>query len=150
MSITVVNDYYFKPDGDVAAGKAAATELVQYFTSEVPGVQLSLWLESRENPLHHFHITVFDGDSDLERLRKSETIKRFIDKLHPHIDHSTFVWPVCKVWLLDGAGTQKVSSREGRGRAHPRSMSRRPHRSSARATLVLEEPIHDEPSRCLP
>jgi hypothetical protein len=31
MSITVVNDYDFKPDGNVAEGKAAAAELVEYF-----------------------------------------------------------------------------------------------------------------------
>jgi len=108
MSITVVNDYFFKPDGDVAEGKAAAAELVEYFRGEVPQVQLSLWLESQENPLHHYHITVFDDAEALDRVRQSAAIKRFVDRLYPHIDHSTFVSPRCDVWLLDGAGVKNV------------------------------------------
>jgi len=45
MSMTVVNDYDFKPDCDLAEGKAAAAELVEYFKENYPEVQLSLWLE---------------------------------------------------------------------------------------------------------
>lgn len=108
MPITVVNDYFFKPDGDVAEGKAAAAELVEYFRAEVPSVQLSLWLESRENPLHHYHITVLDDDQALERVRGSRGIQRFVDRLYPHIDHGTFISPRCDVWLLDGAGVCPV------------------------------------------
>ena len=80
MTVTVVHAYAFTPDGDVADGKAAAAELVQYFKRDVPGVQLSLWLEDRDNPLHHYHITVFDSDDPLERVRKSAAIKRFVDR----------------------------------------------------------------------
>jgi hypothetical protein len=71
MSVTIVNDYFFKPDGNIAEGKAAAAELVKYFKSEVPNVQLSLWLESRENPLHHYHITVFAEFDTVERVKES-------------------------------------------------------------------------------
>ena len=59
MSMTIVNDYFFKPDGNVKEGKAAAAELVEYFRAEVPEVELSLWLEANDNPLHHYHITVW-------------------------------------------------------------------------------------------
>ena len=59
MSVTIVTDYFFKPDGDLKVGKSAPAERVEYFEKEVPEVELSLWLESEENPLHHFHITVF-------------------------------------------------------------------------------------------
>jgi hypothetical protein len=107
MSVTIVNDYFFKPDGNIAEGKAAAAELVKYFKSEVPDVQLSLWLESRENPLHHYHITVFAEFDTVERVKESKAIKRFVDRLYPHIDHSTFISPACDVWLADGSGVKK-------------------------------------------
>jgi len=111
MSITVVNDYDFKPDGDVGEGKAAAAELVEYFKAEVPEVQLSLWLEDQDNPLHHYHITVFDSAEALERVRTSEAIERFVDRLFPHIAHSTYISPVADVWLADGAGVKPVARR---------------------------------------
>jgi hypothetical protein len=109
MSITVVNDYDFKPDGDVAEGKAAAAELVKYFKADVPEVQLSLWLEDRDNSLHHYHITVFDSFEALERVRKSDAIKRFVDRLFPHIAHSTYISPTTNVWLADGSGVKPVA-----------------------------------------
>jgi len=111
MSFTVVNDYFFRPDGDVGEGKAAAAELVQYFNAEVPSVQLSLWLESRENPLHHYHITVFDNAEALQELRDSEAITTFTGRLYPHIDHSTFISPGCDVWLASGPGVKSVGQR---------------------------------------
>ena len=109
MSITVVNDYDFKPDGDVRKGKAAAQELVEYFKNEVPEVQLSLWLEDRDNPFHHYHITVFESLEALERIKKSEAIKRFVDRLFPHIAHSTYIAPITNVWLADGSGVKAVA-----------------------------------------
>jgi hypothetical protein len=109
MSITVVNDYDFKPDGDVAEGKAAAAELVQYFKADVPEVQLSLWLEDRDNPLHHYHVTVFDSLEAFERVRKSDVIRRFVDRLFPHIAHSTYISPLTDVWLADGSGVKPVA-----------------------------------------
>lgn len=108
MSITVVNDYDFKPDGDVSEGKAAAKELVEYFKSEVPEVQLSLWLEDRDNPLHHYHITVFETLDVLERVKKSDAIKRFVERLFPQIAHSTYIAPTTDVWLADGSGVRTV------------------------------------------
>lgn len=108
MACTIVNDYFFKPGGDIAEGKAAAKELLEYFESEVPEVQLSLWLESEENPAHHFHITVFDSEQVIQKVRKSKAIKKFVDRLYPHIDHSTFVSPLCSVWLAGGAGVEKT------------------------------------------
>lgn len=108
MSITIVNDYFFKPDGDVEEGKAAAADLVAYFKKEVPEVELSLWLESEENPLHHYHITVFSDPGVIPGVRDSKAIKTFTDRLYPHIDHSTFVSPACTVWLADGAGVTPV------------------------------------------
>lgn len=109
MSVTIVNDYFFKPDGNVEEGKRAAAELVEYFKREVPEVQLSLWLESQENPFHHYHITVFDNADIIPRIKESEGIKRFIERLFPHIDHSTYISPQCRVWLADGKGVAKVS-----------------------------------------
>jgi hypothetical protein len=108
MSVTVVNDHYFKRDGDIAEGKAAAAELVEYFKAHFPEVQLSLWLEGSENPLHHYHITVFDSAEVIQKLRESEGIKRFIGRLYPHIDHSSFISPLCDVWLADGKGIAPV------------------------------------------
>jgi hypothetical protein len=109
MSITVVNDYDFKPDGDVAEGKAAAAELVEYFKAHFPEVQLSLWLADQDNPLHHYHITVFDSLEAFERVRESEAIKRFVDRLFPHIAHSTYISPITDVWLADGTGVEPVA-----------------------------------------
>jgi hypothetical protein len=107
MTFAVVNDYFFKPDGDVAEGKAAAAELVEYFKAEVPEVRLSLWLESQDNPLHHYHITVFDSPETLQRVRDSTAIERFTGRLYPHIDHSTFISPGCGVWLSHAEGVQE-------------------------------------------
>lgn len=104
MRVTIVNDYFFKPGGDVDEGKAAAEELVQYFHAHYPEVELSLWLESRENPLHHYHITVFADDRRIPELRESEGIRTFTARLYRHIDHSTFVSPLCEVWLAGGSG----------------------------------------------
>ena len=109
MSMTIVNDYFFKPDGDVEEGKAAAAELVEHFKGEVPEVELSLWLEAQENPLHHYHVTVFSDPNVIPKVRDSAAIKRFTDRLYPHIDHSTFISPVCDVWLADGKGIKPVS-----------------------------------------
>jgi len=108
MSITVVNDYDFKPDGDVAEGKSAAAELVDYFKKDVPEVQLSLWLEDRDNALHHYHITVFDSLESLEKVRESDAIKIFVDRLFPHIAKSTYISPVTNVWLADGSGVKTI------------------------------------------
>lgn len=108
MSVTVVNDYDFKPDGDVEEGKAAAAELVAYFNEKFPEVQLSLWLEDRDNPRHHYHITVFDSIEVLDKVKESDGIKRFVDRLFPHIAHSTYISPVCDVWLADGKGVDTV------------------------------------------
>lgn len=112
MTATIVNDYFFKPDGDVAEGKAAAAELVAAFIREFPEVQLSLWLESKENPLHHYHITVFDNDEAIERVKKSKAIETFVGRLFPHIDHSTYIAPVCHTWLSDGHGIKPGIPRE--------------------------------------
>ena len=109
MATTVVNDYFFKPGGDVAEGKAAAAELLEYFKSDEPEVQLSLWLESTENSLHHYHITVFDTPEAIERIKQSKGIERFIERLFPHIDHSTYVSPACDVWLCGGHGIESVA-----------------------------------------
>ncbi len=109
MSLTIVNDYFFKPDGDIEEGKAAAAELVEYFRAGVPEVELSLWLEAQDNPLHHYHITVFSDADVIQKVRDSEAIKRFTERLYPHIDHSTFISPACNVWLADGQGVEPVS-----------------------------------------
>jgi len=111
MSLTIVNDYYFKPDGDVDEGKAAAAELVEYFNSEIPEIQLSLWLESKDNPLHHYHVTVFDNADVIEKVRDSKAIGRFTDRLYPHIDHSSFISPICNVWLAAGNGVKPFQYR---------------------------------------
>lgn len=111
MSITVVNDYDFKPAGDVAEGKAAAAELVDYFKAHFPEVQLSLWLEDSDNPLHHYHITVIDSPEALQRIVESQGIKRFVDRLFPQIAHSTYISPRCHVWLADGTGVKPTPYR---------------------------------------
>ena len=77
----------------------------------MPGCELSLWLESRENPLHHYHITVFDSDATAEEAIESDAIERFVGELFPEIDHSTYISPRCDVWLADGSGVKTV----GRG-----------------------------------
>ena len=109
MSVTIVNDYFFKPDGDIEEGKAAAAELVEYFRADVPEVELSLWLEAQQNPLHHYHITVFSDADVIPKVRDSEAIRRFTQRLYPHIDDSTFISPACDVWLADGQGVEPVS-----------------------------------------
>ena len=109
MSITVVNDYDFKPDGDLDEGKAAAAELVAYFEAEVPEVQLSLWLQDQDNPLHHYHITVFDSMAALDKVRESAAIERFVGRLFPQIAHSTYIAPVTDVWLAAGHGVAAVA-----------------------------------------
>lgn len=107
MSITVVHDYYFKPDGDVAEGKAAAADFVDYLKTN-PAVQLTLWLEDRENPLHHFHINVVDSIGDFEAILGADEVKRFTDRLYPHTARRTHVAPLCDVWLAQGRGFKEI------------------------------------------
>lgn len=42
MSVTVVNEWWFKGDANIDEGKAAALELVEYMRENEPSVQLSL------------------------------------------------------------------------------------------------------------
>lgn len=107
MSVTVVHDYYFKPDGDVAKAKAAAAEFVEFLASQ-PANQMSLWLEDRENPLHHFHINVFDSLDAFERILEADAVKRFSDRLYPHTARRTHTAPLCDVWLARGKGIEAV------------------------------------------
>jgi quinol monooxygenase YgiN len=109
MSVTVVNDYRLKADGDKEEAMAAAAELVDDFLSHHPGVQLSLWLEDKNDPLHHYHITVFDDEATFEKVKESKGIKHFIERYYPHMDQSTHVAPLCDVWLCDGHGISNVS-----------------------------------------
>jgi quinol monooxygenase YgiN len=100
MSVTVVNEWWFKKDANIEEGKAAALELVDYMKAEEPSVQLSLWIQDRKEPLHHFHITVFDDHGSFLKLRESEGIKRFVDKFWPLIIRDkTYKSPDCDVWL---------------------------------------------------
>jgi len=108
MSITVVHDYYFKPDGDVSEGKAAAAEFVE-FLKDAPGNQMTIWLEDQENPLHHFHINVFDSVEAFDKVKQSAEVKRFSDRLYPHTARRTHIAPLCDVWLAQGTGIRSVS-----------------------------------------
>lgn len=110
MSVTVVHDYYFKPGGDVGEGKAAAAEFVE-FLKDFPGNQMTLWLEDRENPLHHFHINVFDSNEAFEKVLETSEVKRFSDRLYPHTARRTHTAPLCNVWLAQGPGIKTVSHR---------------------------------------
>jgi len=110
MSVTVVHDYYFKPDGDIAEGKAAAAEFVE-FLKTLPANQMTLWLEDRENPLHHFHINVFDTLEEFEAVLETEEVKRFSNRLYPHTARRTHTAPLCDVWLAQGKGIQPVTVR---------------------------------------
>ena len=110
MSVTVVHNYYFKPDGNVAEGKAAAAEFVE-FLKKFPGNQMTLWLEDRENPLHHFHINVFDSMEAFEKVLTTAEVKRFSDRLYRHTARRTHTAPVCDVWLAQGKGISLVSQK---------------------------------------
>lgn len=108
MSVTVVHDYYFRPDGDIAEGKAAAAEFVEYLKSR-PDIQMTLWLEDRENPSHHFHINVFDSIEAFEKVIETPEVKHFSDRLYPHTARRTHIAPLCDVWLAQGKGIKPVS-----------------------------------------
>ncbi len=69
---------------------------------------MSLWLEDREDPLRHFHITIFDDDEAIEKAVASDGIARFVERLYPHIDRSTHEAPTCDVWLTAGHGVGSV------------------------------------------
>jgi len=108
MSVTIVNDYRLKAGADKDEAMAAAAELVRDFNDNHPGVQLTLWLEDQYEPLHHFHITVFDDQNAVDKIRSSEGIDRFVKRFYPHMDQATHLAPTCDVWLLDGHGVKKV------------------------------------------
>lgn len=71
-------------------------------------MRLTLWLEDRENPLHHFHINVFDSVEDLESVVGSPEVQRFTDRLYPQTARRTHVAPLCDVWLSQGRGVANV------------------------------------------
>jgi len=100
MSVTVVNEWWFKEGADLDKGKAAASKLVDYFNKNWDSVQLSLWIEDRDDPLHHFHITVFDDIDAVMKIRESEGIQQFIEKFWPLIVRDeTYKSPACNTWL---------------------------------------------------
>jgi quinol monooxygenase YgiN len=110
MSVTIVNEWFFKEDGDIDEGLAAAADYVAYMKTNNPGLELSLWLQDHNNPLHFFHVSVFASQEVAERERKSEGTKRFTDRLYPeiHLDE-TFTQPECDVVLSSGAQLESVS-----------------------------------------
>lgn len=109
MSVTIVNEWWFKKDGNIVEAKEAAADLVEYFNNECDSVQLSLWIEDKAEPLHHFHITVFDDDNSVMKIRESDGIKRFIDKFWPHIIRDeTYKSPACDAWLCSVNNIQEV------------------------------------------
>lgn len=109
MSVTVVNEWWFKKDADIDEGRKAASELVDYFNANWDSVQLSLWIEDRDDPFHHFHITVFDDFEAVMKIRESKGIKSFIDKFWPLIIRDeTYKSPACDVWLSSVNNVQKV------------------------------------------
>ena len=100
MSVTVVNEWWFKEDANIEEAKETAVELVKYFNQHEPSVQLSLWIQDRADPFHYFHITVLDNQESLTRLRESDGIRRFIEKFWPHIIiDETYKSTSCDVWL---------------------------------------------------
>lgn len=109
MSVTVVNDWHFKEDGDIEKGMKAADELVKYFQASIPEVKLSLWLRDRQNPRHFYHITVFETVESVQATRESEGIRRFVELLFPEIIHDeTYVSPLCDIWLSSGGQLESV------------------------------------------
>jgi len=109
MSVTVVNEWWFKQDADIEKGKKVASELVDDFNNNWSSVQLSLWIEDRSDPLHHFHITVFDDIEAVMQIRESEGIQRFIEKFWPLIVRDeTYKSPACDVWLCDTNNIKKI------------------------------------------
>jgi len=110
MSITIVNEWYFKEDGDVDEGLAAAAEYVASMRANNPQLELSLWLQDHDNPLHFFHVSVFASQEAAERERQSEATRRFTNRLYPeiHLDE-TFTHPECAVVLSSGAQLEPVT-----------------------------------------
>ena len=49
-----------------------------------------------------------DSLEALEKAKQSEGIARFVERLFPHIAHSTYIAPVCDVWLADGRGVESA------------------------------------------
>lgn len=109
MSVVVVNQWWFKEDRNLEKGMKAAGELLTYFRSQIPEVQLSLWLRDHQDPRHFFHITVFSTLEVMQKARESEGIRRFMDQLFPEIiQDESFTAPVCDVWLSSGARLEPV------------------------------------------
>jgi len=67
--------------------------------------------EDRDDPLHHFHVTVFDTEEDLQRARAADAMNEFIERYYPHMDTSTHVAPTCEVMLAGGTGVKSVAWR---------------------------------------
>jgi len=110
MSITIVNEWYFKEDGDIDEGLDAAAEYVTYMKANNPELELSLWLQDRSDPLHFFHVSVFASHEAAERERQSEGTRWFTERLYPeiHVDE-TFTQPECDVVLSSGAQLKPVT-----------------------------------------
>jgi quinol monooxygenase YgiN len=109
MSITVVNDWRFKPDGDIEKGMRAAEEYVDYLMNEADGVQLSLWLRHPEDPQRFFHITVFDDEAAVKAQYESDGTKRFTEVLYPEIIYDeSFTSPWCDVVLSSGGTLPRI------------------------------------------
>lgn len=106
--VTVVNEWRFAPEGEVDQGLQAAADYVDYFAREKPEVLLSLWLRDTDDPLHHFHVSIFDSAAKaVEGIRWKGT-EEFAAKLYPQIDEESVDQPHCDVLLLSGGQLPRV------------------------------------------
>lgn len=103
MSVTVVNDWRFKPRAKIEKGLAAAAEYADYLTRNNPQVRLSLWLAVREESRRFMQITIFDSHEAYLRERESPRAQALMAELNPEIaDSQTTIGTECDVILSTG------------------------------------------------
>ncbi len=108
MSVTVVNDWRFTEDADLAEAFDAIRAYMAYLDQNDTGMEQSLWLRVRDDTLRYFHIATYRTPEELETQMQSDGTERFVERLYPHIDPDSVVRPVGDVVANVGTGPGDV------------------------------------------
>lgn len=108
MSVTVVNDWRFLEEADLAQAMVVIRAYMEYLSEHEPELEQSLWLKDHESPRRYFHIATYKTLAALHRQESSAGTKEFVKNLYPLIDRGSIVQPVGEVVANTGSGPGSV------------------------------------------
>ncbi len=102
ISVTAVNEWCFRPDGDIEVGMRAANEYVGALKKKESGILFSLWMQDRNDPFHFFRIIGFSTPEQEQAVRKKEETDQLVERLFPEIDGGSLKQSVDDLKICSG------------------------------------------------